>query len=247
MRRVRWLGRPCASWSASARARGSVWARRPSARPAGRRVELMIGAPANEAELLAPSIREMLAPKGLNVVTTRKSVVTAQDVAAAIAPPSEATPSLARVLLDFTVAGQATLFLIDPPRGRVYVRRMALRARPRRGRARERAVRHRAIDRRDSRGARDRREPRRISAQRRCRRRRHHRPRRDKRPRRLRRARTPGSGLRREPVAARRRLPATGDGIGRIAARRQARRRRTLRPRGGRAGCTPGRADLDRR
>jgi hypothetical protein len=47
-------------------------------------------------------------------------------VAAAIAPPSEATPSLALVLLDFTVAGQATLFLIDPPRGRVYVRRMEL-------------------------------------------------------------------------------------------------------------------------
>jgi hypothetical protein len=98
----------------------------PDARPAGRRVELMIGAPANEAEALAPSIREMLAPKGLNLVTTRRSVITAQDVAAAIAPPSEATPSLARVLLDFTVAGQATLFLIDPPRGRVYVRRMAL-------------------------------------------------------------------------------------------------------------------------
>jgi hypothetical protein len=62
----------------------------------------------------------------VNVVTARKSIITAEDVAAAIAPPSEGTPSLARVLLDFTVAGQATLFLIDPPRGRVYVRRMAL-------------------------------------------------------------------------------------------------------------------------
>ena len=89
----------------------------PEPRSISRRVELMIGASANEAELLAPSIREMLAPKGLNVVTTRRSVITAQDVAAAIAPPSEATPSLARVLLDFTVPGQATLFLIDPPRG----------------------------------------------------------------------------------------------------------------------------------
>ena len=68
----------------------------------------------------------MLVGKGLSVATTRKPVVTAQDVAAAIAPPDEATPSLARVLLDFTVSGQATLFLIDPPRGRVYVRRMAL-------------------------------------------------------------------------------------------------------------------------
>ena len=98
----------------------------PEPRSLSRRVELMIGASANEAELLAPSIREMLAPKGLNVVTTRRSVITAQDVAAAIAPPSEVTPSLARVLLDFTVPGQATLFLIDPPGGRVYVRRMEL-------------------------------------------------------------------------------------------------------------------------
>jgi hypothetical protein len=98
----------------------------PDAKSSARGVELMIGATAGEAELLAPSIREMLAGKGLSVVSTRKPVVTAQDVAAAIAPPSEAAPSLARVLLDFTVSGQATLFLIDPPRGRVYVRRMAL-------------------------------------------------------------------------------------------------------------------------
>jgi hypothetical protein len=98
----------------------------PDARPTGRRVELMIGATANEAELLAPSLREMLAAKQLDVVTTRRPIVTAQDVAAAIAPPNDAMPSLARVLLDFTVTGQATLFLIDPPRGRVYVRRMAL-------------------------------------------------------------------------------------------------------------------------
>ncbi len=85
-----------------------------------------MGASANEAELLAPSIREMLATRGLDVVTTRKPIVTAQDVAVAIAPPNEVMPSLARVLLDVTVTGQATLFLIDPPRGRVYVRRMAL-------------------------------------------------------------------------------------------------------------------------
>ena len=86
----------------------------------------MIGAAANDAELLESSIREMLVAKGLGVATTRKAVVTAQDVAAAIAPPKEAMPSRARVLLDFTVKGQATLFLIDPPRGRVYVRRIAL-------------------------------------------------------------------------------------------------------------------------
>jgi hypothetical protein len=101
-------------------------AAQPGARPAGPAVELMIGAAANEAELLESSIREMLVAKGLGVATTRKALVTAQDVAAAIAPPKEAMPSRARVLLDFTVKGQATLFLIDPPRGRVYVRRIAL-------------------------------------------------------------------------------------------------------------------------
>jgi hypothetical protein len=124
VRRVRWLVEALVVVCVCACARIGLAA--PDARPTGRRVELMMGAPANEAEALAVSIREMLAPKGLNVITTRKSVMTADDVAAAIAPPSEATPSLARVLLDFAVAGQATLFLIDPPRGRVYVRRLAL-------------------------------------------------------------------------------------------------------------------------
>jgi hypothetical protein len=94
--------------------------------PAHRRVDLIIGAAANVSELLEPSIRDLLLRKGLEVVTAQKTVVTAQDVAAAIAPPKEATASLARVLLDFTVPGQGTLFLIDPRRGRVYVRRMAL-------------------------------------------------------------------------------------------------------------------------
>jgi hypothetical protein len=98
----------------------------PEARPARRQVELIIGAEAHDVELLEPSIQEMLAPKALTVVTTHKAVVTAQDVAAAIAPPKEATPSLARILLDFTNPGQGTLFLIDPRRGRVYVRRMTL-------------------------------------------------------------------------------------------------------------------------
>jgi hypothetical protein len=98
----------------------------PDATPNGRRVELTIGAKANEMEPLEPSIRELLVAKGLDVATARKLVVTAQDVAAAIAPPNEAMLNLARVLLDFTVTGQATLFLVDPRRGRVYVRRMAL-------------------------------------------------------------------------------------------------------------------------
>jgi len=91
-----------------------------------RSVDVIIGATANEIQLLEPPLREMLAAKGLAVATTRKAAVTAQDVAAAIAPPSEATPPVARVLLDFTAPGQGTLFLIDPRRGRVHVRRMAL-------------------------------------------------------------------------------------------------------------------------
>ncbi len=98
----------------------------PDARPAARQVDLIIGAPANEMQLLEPPIREMLAAKGLEVAITRKRAVTTQDVALAIAPPQEATPTVARVLLDFTVQGEATLLLIDPRRGRVYARRMML-------------------------------------------------------------------------------------------------------------------------
>ena len=96
------------------------------ARPAARQVDLIIGAPANEMQLLEAPIREMLAAKGLEVATTRKGKVTTQDVAMAIAPPQEGTPTVARVLLDFTVQGEATLLLIDPRRGRVYARRMVL-------------------------------------------------------------------------------------------------------------------------
>src|SRR5262249_13782082 len=103
----------------------------PDAR-AARKVDLIIGATANDMQLLEPPIREMLAAKGLDVAATRKRTVTTEDVAAAIAPPPEApasataAPTMARVLLDFTAAGQATLLLIDPKRGRVYARRMAL-------------------------------------------------------------------------------------------------------------------------
>lgn len=108
-----------------------VGSRTTLAAPAGgagahRAVDLIIGAPAKEAQLLEPALREMLVAKGLEVAATRKTAVTAQDVAAAIAPPKEASPPVARALLDFTVPGEATLFLIDPRRGRVHVRRMAL-------------------------------------------------------------------------------------------------------------------------
>jgi hypothetical protein len=115
---------------------GFIWARtslaaKPDARPGGRQVDLIVGATASDAQLLEPPIREMLVAKGLEVAITRKPTVTTQDVAAAIAPPQEATPrattpTLARVLLDFTVPGEATLLLIDPNRGRVFARRMVL-------------------------------------------------------------------------------------------------------------------------
>jgi hypothetical protein len=95
-------------------------------RPPSRQVELVIGATTNEADLLESSIRDLLKTKRLAVVASREKAVTAQDVAAAIAPPQEATPSLARVLVDLSAPGQATLFLIDPRRGRVHVRRMPL-------------------------------------------------------------------------------------------------------------------------
>jgi len=98
----------------------------PESGAAHRAVDVIIGAPTKEAQLLEPALREMLVAKGLEVAATRKTAVTAQDVAAAIAPPREASPPVARALLDFTVPGEATLFLIDPRRGRVHVRRMAL-------------------------------------------------------------------------------------------------------------------------
>ena len=112
---------PCSIGARSALAAPSAASESPR-----RSVDVIIGAAANEIQLLEPPLREMLAAKGLAVATTRKAAVTAQDVAAAIAPPSEATPPVARVLLDFTAPGQGTLFLIDPRRGRVHVRRMAL-------------------------------------------------------------------------------------------------------------------------
>lgn len=93
--------------------------------PSARQVDVIIGAKANETQQLEPSIREMLAAKGLQVAITRKRAIATQDVAAAIAPPAETTAT-ARVLLDFTAPGEATLLLIDPKRGRVYARRMAL-------------------------------------------------------------------------------------------------------------------------
>jgi hypothetical protein len=94
--------------------------------PASRQVELVIGATTNEADLLESSVGDLLKAKGLTVEATREKAVTAQDVAAAIAPPKEATPSLARILVDLSAPRQATLFLIDPRRGRVHVRRMPL-------------------------------------------------------------------------------------------------------------------------
>ena len=100
-------------------------------RATGKQVDLIVGATAGDTQLLEPPIREMLVGKGLEVAATRKRTITTQDVAAAIAPPQETsakttTPTIARVLLDFTVAGEATLLLIDPNRGRVFARRMVL-------------------------------------------------------------------------------------------------------------------------
>jgi hypothetical protein len=102
-------------------------AEKPEGRHPGKQVDLIVGATTGDAQLLEPPIREMLVAKGLEVATTRKRAVTTQDVAAAIAPPQQATaPTVARMLLDFTVPGEATLLLIDPNRGRVFARRMVL-------------------------------------------------------------------------------------------------------------------------
>jgi len=73
------------------------------------------------------ALRAALARKGLDLTSARKDIITPEDVAlATTASPAEAASILARVYLDFTAADHATLFLIDPRRGRIHVRRVML-------------------------------------------------------------------------------------------------------------------------
>ena len=99
----------------------------PPARQLGRRVELVIVRPAGETPPFEAALRETLASKGLRLASVRKDVITPEEVAlATTASPDEAASIVARVFVDFTAPGRATLFLIDPRRGRIHVRRVKL-------------------------------------------------------------------------------------------------------------------------
>ena len=65
--------------------------------------------------------------EGLGLTSARKDTITPEEVAlATTASPDEAASIVARVFIDFTAPDHATLFLIDPRRGRIHVRRVML-------------------------------------------------------------------------------------------------------------------------
>jgi hypothetical protein len=96
-------------------------------RPASRHVELVIARPVEETPRFEAALRDVLMAKGLGLVSARKDTITPEDVAlATTASPDEAARTVARVFVDFAAPGHATLFLIDPKRGRIHVRRVML-------------------------------------------------------------------------------------------------------------------------
>lgn len=102
-----------------------------AARAAGasaRRVELVVVAgPAEGVQPFEAALREVLVAKRLGLASARKDTLTPEEVAlATTASPEEAASIVARVFVDFTAAGHATLFLIDPRRGRIHVRRVTM-------------------------------------------------------------------------------------------------------------------------
>ena len=73
------------------------------------------------------ALRDVLVGKGLGLASARKDTITPEDVAlATTASADEAASIVARVFIDFTAPDHATLFLIDPRRGRIHVRRVTL-------------------------------------------------------------------------------------------------------------------------
>jgi len=97
------------------------------ARAPNRRVELVMARPVEETAQFEAALREVLASKGLRLTSARRDTITAEDVAlATTAAPDESASIVARVFVDFTAPGHATLFLIDPRRGRIHVRRVKL-------------------------------------------------------------------------------------------------------------------------
>ncbi len=104
----------------------AAWA---DGRPVSRRVELVVARPLDSEELkrFETALRDVLLAKSLGLSSVRKDTVTPEDVAlATTASPGDAASIAARLFIDFTAAGHATLFLIDPRRGRIHVRRVML-------------------------------------------------------------------------------------------------------------------------
>ena len=105
---------------------GPVTAR--AAGAASRRVELVVVRPPAEGmQPFESALRDVVAGKSLGLASTRKDTITPEDVAlATTASPAEAASIVARVFIDFTAPDHATLFLIDPRRGRIHVRRVTM-------------------------------------------------------------------------------------------------------------------------
>ena len=100
-----------------------------TARPTDRGVELVVARPlgSEDVQHFEAALRGALLRKGLGLSSARKDVVTPEDVVLAMtASPDEAASIVARVYIDFTAPDHAALFLIDPGRGRIHVRRVML-------------------------------------------------------------------------------------------------------------------------
>ena len=100
-----------------------------AARPTNRRVELVVARPLESEDVLRfeAALRGALLRKRLGLSSARKDIITPEDVVLAMtASPDEAASIVARVYIDFTAPDHAALFLIDPSRGRIHVRRMML-------------------------------------------------------------------------------------------------------------------------
>jgi len=94
-------------------------------RPSG--VAVLVAGGEADAKLLESAIGDGLAAKGLEVTFVPKDKITSADVsAAATADPGGAPTVLARVLLDLRDPREATLYVTDPRRGRIYIRHTSL-------------------------------------------------------------------------------------------------------------------------
>ncbi len=99
-----------------------------AARPASRRVELVVVRPPAEGmQRVRGGAARRCRRQSLGLAPARKDTITPEDVAlATTASPDEAASIVARVFIDFTAPDHATLFLIDPRRGRIHVRRVTM-------------------------------------------------------------------------------------------------------------------------